>query len=108
MTVALVEQSCQSSATRTRGLRGAKTTVVSWGGELAVPTGAGKVSGGGVNDAVPPVNAQHALAAAILGALHVGLKTAGSKLGKPHGRVIFDPGNGPALTAPQLAESFVD
>ncbi len=50
---------------------------------------------------------EHTLAAEFLGTPHVCLKAAGSELGEPHGRVILDPGNGPAFTAPQLAENFI-
>src|ERR1700685_2839036 len=75
--------------------------------ELAVPAGAGKVRGSGVNNAMTPVNAEHALAAEFLSTLHVRLKAAGSELGKPHGGIIFDPRDGPTFAAAELAKNFI-
>ena len=57
---------------------------------------------------MPPVNAEHALASKILRPIHIHLKSAGAKLRKPHGRVIFQPRNRPALAAAEFAESFID
>src|SRR5271163_3112793 len=95
--VAIIEECCESSGTRAGSLCRREILVVGRGGERAVPTGPCKVSRRRVDDPVAPVNAEHALAAEVLGTLHVDLKTAGTKLGEPHRRIVFDPGDGPTF-----------
>src|ERR1035441_3002883 len=76
--------------------------------QLSIPAGTGKVSGGGIDDAVPPMNSEHPLATEILCPPHVGLKTTGAKLGKPYRGIVLKPGNGPALPASHLAEGLMN
>ena len=54
------------------------------------------------------MNSKHTLTAETLRLLQVRLEMAGAELRKPHGRIVFDPRNGPTLATTQLAESIVD
>src|SRR5579863_7539578 len=107
MLIAVIEERRKGSDARPRGLGRAEIPVVSRCRDAAVPGGARKIGGRRVDNAMPPMNAQHALAPEILGALHVHLETARSKLRKPHRRIVLKPGNRPTLPAAQLAESFI-
>src|ERR1039457_3321327 len=54
-----------------------------------------------------PVDAEQALAAHVRRAVQIALEAVNVELRQPHGGVVLQPGNGPALAAFQFAEDLV-
>src|ERR1022692_371100 len=102
--VAVIEESGEFRNAVAGGMCGTEGPVMVRCAKLAIPSGACKVSCSGIDDAVAPMYPEDSLTAQILCPPHVPFKPAGAELRKPHGWIILDPGNGPALAASQVAE----